>query len=411
MAWRKYHTIWTVMALGWVSLYIVRMGMTPVMGMIMKEFQISYATAGSLFSAIFISYTLMQVPSGYLGDRFGRRKILIASTLLWFFLSLATALVETFAMLVFVRVLTGFAHGTFFGNEKPTIVANTPVDKMGQGQAVSFIGLAFGFFIAVFFSGMIADYTHSWRSVFVVFSVPSLLSSFLIYKYIKDPERTGTGEKNSPSLPTYRKAFSNGNLWLMYLLGFTLLYAYWLLATWMPSIYQEIGITGVTTSSLLSAILGLMGIPGLFISGTLSDRFVQKGFDRKWFIAINAFVWALLMLGIAYAVQVKASGTVISSLYFASGFVAFGVWPPYYALLGDLAPTEAVGTTFGLANLIGFLSAWIAPYLTGYMKDVTHSFSGGLYVAAFVLAAGVILSLAVRSPRRENSQMVEELSG
>ena len=73
MAWRKYHTIWTVMALGWVSLYIVRMGMTPVMGMIMKEFQISYATAGSLFSAIFISYTLMQVPSGYLGDRFGRR--------------------------------------------------------------------------------------------------------------------------------------------------------------------------------------------------------------------------------------------------------------------------------------------------------------------------------------------------
>ena len=399
------------MALGWVSLYIVRMGLTPVMGMIMEEFHISYATAGSLFSAIFFSYAFMQVPSGFLGDRFGRRKILIVSTLLWFCLSLATALVETFAMLVFVRVLIGFAHGTYFGNEKPTIVAHTPVDKMGQGQAVSFIGLALGFFIAVFFSGMIADYTHSWRSVFVVFSVPSLLSSYLIFKYVKDPDRTGSGEKNPLSMPAYKKAFSNGNLWLMYLLGFTLLYAYWLLASWMPSIYQEIGIKGVTASSLLSGILGLMGIPGLFISGTLSDRFMKKGFDRKWFVAINAFVWALLMLGIAYAVEKRASGTVISSLYFASGFVAFGVWPPYYALLGDLAPPEAVGTTFGLANLIGFFSAWIAPSLTGYMKDVTHSFSGGLYVAASILGVGVILSLAVRNPPRENSQLVEKLSG
>ena len=386
------------MALGWVSLYIVRMGITPVLGMIMEEFQISYATAGSLFSTIFFSYTIMQLPSGYLGDRFGRRKILIVSTLLWFFLSLATALVQTFAMLVAVRVLTGFAHGTFFGNEKPTIVACTPAEKMGQGQAVSFIGLAFGFFIAVFFSGMIADFTHNWRWVFVVFSVPSLIASFLIFKYVKDPERTGKAEKATAALPAFKKALSNGNLWLMYLLGFTLLYAYWLLASWMPSIYQEIGITGVTTSSLLSGILGLMGIPGLFISGTLSDRFIQKGLDRKWFIAINAFVWTLLMLGIAYAVEIKASGTVISVLYFASGFVAFGVWPPYYALLGELAPKEAVGTTFGLANFIGFLSAWVAPSLTGYMKDVTNSFSGGLYVAASVLAAGVILSLLVRKP-------------
>ncbi len=66
MPWRKYHTIWFVMAFGWVALYVVRMGISPVLGMIMEEFHISYATAGSLFSAIFLSYTLMQVPSGYL---------------------------------------------------------------------------------------------------------------------------------------------------------------------------------------------------------------------------------------------------------------------------------------------------------------------------------------------------------
>jgi len=233
VAWRKYHTIWFVMAFGWVALYVVRMGISPVLGLIMEEFHISYATAGSLFSAIFISYTMMQVPSGYLGDRFGRRKILIVSTLLWFFFSLGTALVQSFAMLVAVRFLTGFAHGAYFGNEKPTIVAFTPAEKMGQGQAVSFMGLAFGFFLAVFFSGMIADYTHNWRWVFVVFSVPSIITSFLIFKYVHYPER-GPRADPAESRAAYKKAFMGRDLWLMYLLGFALLYAYWLLATWMP---------------------------------------------------------------------------------------------------------------------------------------------------------------------------------
>jgi MFS family permease len=83
------------MGFGWISLYLVRMGIAPVLGMIMEEFHLSYAMAGSLFSVIFFSYTLMQIPSGNLGDRFGRRKILILSTSLWFLLSLATAAVQT----------------------------------------------------------------------------------------------------------------------------------------------------------------------------------------------------------------------------------------------------------------------------------------------------------------------------
>ncbi|MBW1781783.1 MAG: MFS transporter [Deltaproteobacteria bacterium] len=400
MPWQKYHTIWSVMAFGWVALYVVRMGIAPVLGMIMEEFHISYATAGSLFSAIFLSYTLMQVPSGYLGDRFGRRKILILSTLLWFFFSLGTALAQSFAMLVVIRFLTGFAHGAYFGNEKPTIVAFTPVEKMGQGQAVSFMGLAFGFFLAVFFSGMIADVTHNWRWVFVVFSIPSIITSFLVFKYIEDPKPI-RNQDAAQTRAAYRKAFMGRDLWLMYVLGFTLLYAYWLLATWMPSIYLEIGILGITTSSILSGILGLVGLPGLFITGTLSDTFSRRGLGRKWFVAASALIWALLMFAMAYAVGIRSSSALITVLYLSSGFFAFGVWPAYYALLGELAPREIVGTTFGLANLIGFLSSWVAPFFTGWVKDTTGSFSGGLYVASFVLAGGTLLILAVKTPKEK----------
>jgi len=385
------------MAFGWVALYVVRMGIAPVLGMIMEEFHISYAAAGSLFSAIFLSYTLMQVPSGYLGDRFGRRKILILSTLLWFIFSLATAIVQTFAMLVLIRFLTGFAHGAYFGNEKPTIVAFTPAEKMGQGQAVSFMGLAFGFFLAVFFSGMIADYTHNWRWVFVVFSVPSIITSFLVFQHVQDPSRSPK-EDATEIHAAYKKAFMGRDLWLMYVLGFAWLYAYWLLATWMPSIYMEIGITTITTSSVLSGILGLVGLPGLFVIGTLSDVFSRRGLGRKWFVAGSTMCWAILMLLMAYAVGAHCSSTLMTVFYLCSGFFAFGGWPAYYALLGDLAPKNIMGTTFGLANLIGFLSSWVAPFFTGWIKDTTGSFAGGMYVAAFVLMAGFVLIVAVRTP-------------
>ncbi len=138
------------MGFGWISLYLVRMGLAPLLDMIMDEFHISYAAAGSLFSTIFYSYCLMQLPSGYLGDRFGRRRILIMGTLFWFLFSIATAFAQTITMLILIRFFTGMAHGTYFGNDRPTIIAFTPREKMGLGQGISFMGLCLGLFLSVF---------------------------------------------------------------------------------------------------------------------------------------------------------------------------------------------------------------------------------------------------------------------
>ncbi|MBW2616826.1 MAG: hypothetical protein JRD02_11710 [Deltaproteobacteria bacterium] len=149
--------------------------------------------------------------------------------------------------------------------------------------------------------------------------------------------------------------------------------------------------------------MGLVGVPALFVSGVLSDVFARKGYGRKGLIVANASIWALLMFGLGYAVEIRASSVLISALFFSSGLVMFGVWPPYYALLSELVPQEIAGTTFGLANFIGFLSAWIAPYLTGWMKDATGSFSGGLYLTGFLMGCGVILALAIRPPFRIKS--------
>lgn len=401
MTWKYYHRVWVIMAGGWVALYLIRMGLAPLLGMIMEEFKLSHAMAGVLFSAIFYSYGLMQLPSGYLGDRFGRKKILVVATSLWFLLSLVTAAAQTLTMLLVARIFTGLAHGLYFGNERPTVTAFTPKDKMGQGQGISFMGLCAGLFLSVFFAGMIAEYFRNWRIVFLIFSIPSLVVSILIFKFITEPPKTLQGEKPLTARAAYREALVDGNLWLMYILGFVLLFAYWVIIAWLPSIYEEIGIGTITSRSLLTGIIGLIGLPAMFISGIMSDKMTRKGYGRKWFIAIMIFLWALLMLWIGFAVKSGASIVLISSLFFSSAFVVFGVWPPYYALLSEMAPVEVVGTVFGVANFIGFLSTWIAPILTGWIKDQTGSFAGGLFLASAMLITGTIVTLALRSPQNE----------
>ena len=377
MALQYYHKVWFILGFGWVSLYLVRMGISPLLGLIMEEFHISYAAAGSLFSTIFYAYTLMQLPSGFLGDRFGRRRILIAGSFLWFVFSLGTSLVQGFTALVALRFLTGMSHGIYFGNDRPTIMAFTPKEKMGKGQGISFMGLPTGYFLSVFFSGMIAEYTHNWRWVFVIFAFPSLLTSFLVFKHIREPRSAEQNRQPINARSAYRRVLSDRDLRLMYLAGFAMLFGFWVIATWMPSIYREIGIRGTTAGAFLSGILGLVGIPGLLISSILTDRIAQKGYGRKGFAALLVLLWAVLMFGIGYAIESKANPTLISIMFFGSGLVVFGSWSPYYTLLGELAPEDIVGTTFGVAHFIGFLSAWLAPYLTGWIKDVTGSFAAG----------------------------------
>jgi len=396
MVLQYYHKVWFIMGFGWVSLYLVRMGIAPLLGLIMEEFHISYAAAGSLFSAIFYSYTLMQLPSGFLGDRFGRRKIMILGAFLWFIFSFATALVQGFTALIVIRFLTGISHGIYFGNDRPTIISATPKEKMGIGQGISFMGLPLGYFLSVFFAGVIAEYIQDWRWVFIIFAIPSLLTSILIFEKIREPKPPARNGQGLSARSAYRRVLIDRDLWLMYLSGFAMLFGFWVIATWMPSIYREIGIKGTTVSAFLSGILGLVGIPGLLISGMLTDRIAQKGYGRKGFTALLVFIWAVLMFVIGYAVEKRANPTLIGAMFFGSGLVVFGAWSPYYTLLGELAPRDIVGTTFGVANFIGFISAWLAPYLTGWIKDSTGSFSGGLYMAGSLLLAAVILLMAIR---------------
>lgn len=393
--WQYYHTVWMIILLGWLANYMVRLALSPALLPIMKEFHISYAQAGMLMTAFFYAYVAMQLPAGYLGDRFGRKKILIIGTLVWALSSLFTGFVSSFTMLFILRFITGLGEGTYYGNDRPIIASYTPKEKAALGLGLSFGGLGLGMALGVFLGGVIAAIL-SWRAVFILFSLPSFLAAYLIHRYIKDVKSPGVTISSIPFAETFKIAFHNRDMWYIYFSGIALVYALWFMGTWGPAMFREIGVEGLGKSSLYSSLYGLAALPGLITSGLISDWMKVRNWGRKGLSAIMSLILAALLFLIGYTLETKGSPILLTVLIFLSGYFMWGTASPMFALLPEIIPAPVLGTMFGLTNMIQYTGSLIAPGITGWIKDVTGSFAWGAYAAAIFSVIGAILILMVR---------------
>lgn len=398
MTWRYYHTVWAVMVFTWITNYSVRVGLAPALIPIMKEFNLTYAQGGLLATAFFYAYTMMQLPAGYLGDRLGKKTIIVLATAWWGLMSLFTGFTRSFPMLFMARFLTGVGQGSLFSNDRPIIAAYTPREKMGMGQGISFIGLGIGMTLGILFAGMITD-SFGWRYIFIFYSIPSFLAALLVFVKIKEPQARAVSPGSERKVP-YRLVFTSPDLWLFSLAGIAAIYCLWVLGVWAPAMFKEIGVKELAESSVYSSLLGIAAIPGLILTGMVTDALVKRGMGRKVVIAAEFVAIAVLMALIGLAVSMRASALTLSVLVFVAGLFLWGIWAPAYALLPDIVPREILGTAYGLINTIHFLGSLFAPWVTGKIKDMTGSFAGGAYVAAgFIFLAAIIL-MAMRPAYR-----------
>ena len=77
-----YSVIWGILVYTWICNYLIRMALSSLLPPIIEEFGLSYTSAGFLSTGFFYAYLAMQLPAGVLGDRFGRKRLLLAGVLL-----------------------------------------------------------------------------------------------------------------------------------------------------------------------------------------------------------------------------------------------------------------------------------------------------------------------------------------
>jgi len=249
------------------------------------------------------------------------------------------------------------------------------------------LGMGFGILLA----GQIAQW-WGWRMVFILYSIPSFLVFLFVWRIIKDPEAAAGVQEGSKR--RFSMAFKSPYLWMLYFSYFAIMYVFWVLGTWAPAIFLELGVDSIGSSGIYAAVLGFIAVPALLISGIISDKMKRKRQDRHLHLVLClAVIWVVaFFLGIGLDLELGSTWFVAGIIL--GGFLVWGYFPPFLALLADQVPRNILGTTFGAANTVGFMASLVAPWCTGYLRDQTQGFSWGFYVTSIVLLLGLLSMVA-----------------
>ena len=389
----SYVVVWILLIFAWAANFVIRIGFSALLPSIIDELQLSYTRAGLLASAFFYAYALMQLPSGLLGDRFGRRRILLLGLLGGALAAGLTGLAGSFAALFLARALTGAFQGSLFSNDRAIIATVTPPDRIGLGQGVSFsgpgIGLTFGFVIG----GLLLE-VMPWRRVMMLFALGPIVAALLIARYVPAPSQPASQVRVGQRL---RRLVSNGRLCTLALVSLCAIGDQFILATWAPLFFAEVGVTDVGRAGSYAALQGVAASLGMIASGWAHDRLVELGYASKSVIVAGLAGLAMSMLAMAAAIG-QRSIPGLAVVLFAAAFFCWSIWGAVYTLLARMVRAEELGTAFGFSNSISFVGAIVGPIATGWVRDLTGSFSAGCGLAALLASAGVVLAVALRVP-------------
>lgn len=383
-------TLIVLFCLGWTVIWINRTVLNPVLPEIMVDLNIgSEAQAGLISSLFFLPYTLLQVPSGFLGDKFGRKLILVPGFILFGCGAIASGLAMTFTMFLMARLLTGVGQGSYFGPVYSLTAEVIPQEKRGLSNAIINSGSALGMAIGLIASSYLVKVVKlDWRVLLFISGALGLIMAFLFQKYIKATPPVAKTENNSNeekvSLVTIMKSPKMIGVCILY---FATCYGYYMIVTWLPAfLEQERGFQGAAIG-IASSLIAFTSVPGALIFSRVSDKFRNK----KMPLIIGLEIVAALTL---YAtVVVNSNELLIVCLVLYGLFGKLAVDPILLSYVGDFANPKVRTTTFGLFNFFGMSASVVAPYITGMISDATGTKISGFYLAAVIIIVGMAAML------------------
>ncbi|MBI4271416.1 MAG: MFS transporter [Candidatus Rokubacteria bacterium] len=386
----SYVVVWLLFAFAWTANFAIRVGFSALLPPIIRDLDLSYARAGVLASAFFWAYIALQIPSGLLGDRFGRRRVLIVGLVAVAVATAATGLAGSLAALVVGRLATGAGQGSLFANDRAIIASVTPREKIGLGQGVSFTGPGLGITIGLMAGGILAD-AFSWRAVLLLFALGPLAAALAIFRWVPSMPPSPVAAALWPRL---RAVLATPTVWALGAAGACGIYVQFVLATWAPMFFIETGVRGLAQAGTLAATQGLAAVAALIAGGWVDDRLRRRSVQHTTVMSAGFFALALSMGGMTLALASGSFAGLAMTLPVAAFFV-WAIWPSSYALLSELVAPADLGAAFGLVNSICFVGAIVGPAVTGWTRDLTGSFASGCLVAVGVALAGAALAMLV----------------
>lgn len=368
--------------------YLDRVNLSIAAAPIAQDLGLSNTQIGVILSAFLWSYAAVQIPMGLIVDRFGTRGPVLIAIALWVASSFATVFVQSFAVMIMVRLILGISEGPMMPAFWRSITLWFEPEERGTSNAILDVGAKLSYVLGVPVMAW-AISRFGWHACFVLTGVITMIYGLIFLVIYSDPP-TAAGVPAPPSFSVFRPVVLSRKLWGVALGYSAYVYVYYLLATWMPRLLQDQLGVSVLVSGLYTALPWAFAIVcEIAIGGWLADRLARNSAEpgrvRQWVAAIGLLA-SLALLG---AVASHSPLVVLVCLSVSAAGLAVSM-PAAASLIGLVSPRGSVGTVGALTNFVANCVGLSAPIVTGWLVDTT----GGFFAAGVVAAVVVVIGAA-----------------
>src|SRR5579864_3964556 len=170
---RSMNRVVFLMAFSVLINYIDRSNLSIAAPLLQEELHISNTQLGTLLAAFFWTYGLMQIPAGWLVDRFDVKWVFATGFLIWSTATAVTGTLHSFAALIAVRVLLGFGESVTFPSYSNILSTYIGEARRGSANALLMVGLSLGPALGILVGGTVVG-AFGWRPFFLVLGLGGL---------------------------------------------------------------------------------------------------------------------------------------------------------------------------------------------------------------------------------------------
>ncbi len=370
--------------------YIDRGVLSTAAPLMQTALHLSYTQLGMLGSAFFWTYSLVQVPVGWIAERYGAERVLTAGLVVWACATMLLGLASAFGVLIALRMLLGVGESTGFPSVSKLLAAAVPTASLGTANGIVGFAYTLGPAVGTLLGGLLMV-RFGWRSAFLVFGAASLLWLWPWSRVLRSraAAREAACAEPPSGAPPMRLLLRSRALWGTALGLFSSNYVFYFMMSWLPVyLVRERGFSQTEMATLASASYAVMAGCAV-LAGWLVDRYIRRGgspnFGYKAIMAIAHGGAVLSMLAMAYGSQPLA----LLGIFFYQGITG-AASPGVYAIPEILGGAQATGRWVGIQNSVGNLPGVVAPWLTGFIIDATGQFTLAFLVAAVVSLLGLV---------------------
>ena len=386
--------------------YVDKVCMSQAAPFVQQDLHLNPEQMGWVFGAFTLAYALFEIPAGYLGDRFGPRKVLLRIVVWWSFFTAALGRMWNCSSLMVAQLLFGAGEAGAFPNLTKAFNRWLPPTERSRAQGIMWMSARLGGAFTPILVYLCLQYV-TWRTAFLLFGLPGLIWAILFFVWYRDDPRTHpqVNAAEAALLPVeagaaehfrapWKALFTSRTVWCLCGQYFACSYSFWFFITWFPTYLLKARGFDLKQSAFLAGTPLFVGACGSLLAGwaapALSRRFGNAANVRRGMGAVGALGGAALLVLATCLTHPYLAVTAIALVAFCNDIQLPGAWTACMDVGG-----KYVATLSGTMNMMGNVGGFVSPIVCGYIVKHTGQWHLAFYVTAATYLLGALCWLSM----------------